>query len=133
MAFHEQDYRQAAVIYDNLNSTACFYTAALRVLSKADWSTHAEFEDHIVHQAMKAVAQGWTAAINLRNYNFGPFHLALAVCTLPKQVHGEVQRLHGCQPPRALFAENLLIGGWRRQRGICPSARVGSAAQPEPP
>ena len=92
MAFDEQDYRQAAAIYDNLNSTARFYTTALRALSKADWSAHVEFEDHIVHQAMKAVAQGWTTAINLRNYNFGPFHLALAMCTLPEQLHGEVQR-----------------------------------------
>ena len=92
MAFDEQDYRQAATIYDNLNSTACFYTTALRLLSKSDWSMQVEFEDHIVHQAMKAVAHGWTTAINLRNHNFGPFHLALAMCTLPEQVHGEVQR-----------------------------------------
>ena len=92
MAFDEQDYKQAAVIYANLNATACFYTTALRILSKSDWSTHVEFEDHIVHQAMKAVAQGWTTAVNLRNHTFGPFHLALAMCTLPKQVHGEVQR-----------------------------------------
>ena len=91
MAFDEQDYKQAAVIYANLNATACFYTTALRILSKADWSVKVEFEDHIVHQAMKAVAQ-WTTAVNLRNHNFGPFHLALAMCTLPKQVHGEVQR-----------------------------------------
>ena len=60
MAFDEQDYRQAAVIYENLNSTACFYTTALRLLSKSDWSMQVEFEDHIVHQAMKAVAHGWT-------------------------------------------------------------------------
>ena len=92
MAFDEQDHKQAAVIYDNLNATACFYTTALRILSKADWSIKVEFEDHIVHQAMKAVAQGWTTAVNLRNRNFGPFHLALAMCALPKQVHGEVQR-----------------------------------------
>ena len=92
MAFDEQDYRQAAVSYENLNSTACFYTTALRLLSKSDWSMQVEFEDHIVHQAMKAVAHGWTTAINLRNSDFGPFHLALAMCTLPEQVHGEVQR-----------------------------------------
>ena len=83
MAFDEQDYEQAAVLYDNLNSTACFYTTALRVLSKADWSPYVAFEDHIVHQAMQAIAQGWTTAINLRNYKFGLFHLALAMCTLP--------------------------------------------------
>ena len=92
MAFDEQDYKQAAVIYANLNATACFFATALKILSKSDWSTHVEFEDHIVHQAMKAVAQGWTTAVNLRNHTFGPFHLALAMCTLPKQVHGEVQR-----------------------------------------
>ena len=92
MAFDENDYRQAAILYENLNSTACFYTTALRLLSKSDWNMHVEFEDHIVHQAMKAVAYGWTSAVKLRNSDFGPFHLALAMCTLPAQVHGELQR-----------------------------------------
>ena len=36
------DYVQAAKIYDNLNSTACFYTTALRLLSKADWSARVD-------------------------------------------------------------------------------------------
>ena len=91
MAFEEADYLQAAKIYDNLNSTACFYTTALRLLSKVDWRERVDFEDHIVHQAMIAVARGWTTAVSVRNHFFGKFHLALAMSTLPLQVHGELK------------------------------------------
>lgn len=91
MAFEEADYLQAAKIYDNLNSTACFYTTALRLLSKVDWRERVDFEDHIVHQAMIAVARGWTTAVSVRSHFFGKFHLALAMSTLPLQVHGELK------------------------------------------
>ena len=63
MEFGEEELVQAAKLYDNLNATACFYTTALRLLSKADWQEPVDFEDHIVHQAMIAVANGWTTAI----------------------------------------------------------------------
>ena len=41
---------------------------------------------------MIAVAYGWTTAVSVRNRSFGPFHLALAMSTLPIQDHGELQR-----------------------------------------
>ena len=62
MAFEELDYQNAAKLYDNLNSTACFYTTALRILSKANWQERIKFDNHIGHQALIAVAHGWTTA-----------------------------------------------------------------------
>ena len=91
MAFEEADYQQAAKIYENLNSTAGFYTTALRLLSKADWNERVSFEDRIVHQAMIAVARGWTTAVSIKNHDFGHFHLALAMSTLPTHVHGDLK------------------------------------------
>ena len=91
MAFEEADYRQAAKLYDDLNSTACFYTTALRLLPKADWQERVSFEDHIVHRAMRAVAGGWTTAIGVKNHDFCHFHLALAMSTLPNHVHGDLK------------------------------------------
>ena len=55
MEFGENDLVQAAKLLDNLNATACFYTAALRLLSKADWQEPVDFEERIAHQATIAV------------------------------------------------------------------------------
>ena len=59
MAFDDDDHAQAAKIYDNLNNSNSVFYTALRLLSKADWSARVDFEDHIVHQAMIAVAHRW--------------------------------------------------------------------------
>ena len=91
-AFVEDDFVQAAKLYDNLNATACFYTTALRLLSKADWQERVDFEEHIVHQALIAVARGWTTAVGVRTLSFDKHHLALSMATLPLTAHGEVKR-----------------------------------------
>ena len=90
MEFGEEELVQAAKLYDNLNATACFYTTALRLLSKADWQEPVDFEDHIVHQAMIAVANGWTTAIGIKTLPFDKYYLALAMATLPLVVHGDL-------------------------------------------
>ena len=41
---------------------------------------------------MIAVARGWTTAVSVRNRDIGHFHLALAMSTLPLQVHGDLKR-----------------------------------------
>ena len=92
MEFGEEDLTQAAKLYDNLNATACFYTTALRLLSKADWQEPVDFEDHIVHQAMIAVARGWTTAVGVKTLPFDKHYLALSMATLPSAAHGEVKR-----------------------------------------
>ena len=92
MEFGEDDLTQAAKLYDNLNATACFYTTALRLLSKADWQEPVDFEDHIVHQAMIAAARGWTTAVGVKTLPFDKHYLALSMATLPLVAHGEVKR-----------------------------------------
>ena len=92
MEFGEDDLTQAAKLYDNLNATACFYTTALRLLSKADWQERVDFEDHIVHQAMIAVARGWTTAVGVKTLSFDRHYLALSMATLSLAAHGEVKR-----------------------------------------
>ena len=92
MEFGEDDLAQAAKLYDNLNATACFYTTALRLLSKADWQERVDFEEHIVHQAMIAVARGWTTAVGVKALSFDRHYLALSMATLPPMAHGEVKR-----------------------------------------
>ena len=92
MEFGEDDLLQAAKLFDNLNSTACFYTTALRLLSKADWQEPVDFEGHIVHQAMIAVARGWTTAVGVKALPFDKHYLALSMATLPLVAHGEVKR-----------------------------------------
>ena len=81
MDFQEEDLQRAISLYENLNATACFYTAALRIVSKANWNKQVSFENHIGHQAMVAVAKGWTCASCLPNDDFDQFHLALAMST----------------------------------------------------
>ena len=94
MEFGEYDLVQAAKLLDNLNATACFYTAALRLLSKADWQEPVDFEEHIAHQAMIAVARGWTTAIGVKALPFDKYYLALSMATLPLAAHGEVKRTY---------------------------------------
>ena len=67
MDFQEEDLQRAVSSYENLNATACFHTAALRIVSKANWDKQVNFENHIGHQAMVAVAKGWTCAAQLPN------------------------------------------------------------------
>ena len=87
MDFQEEDFQRAVSLYENLNATACFYTAALRIISKANWDKQVNFENHIGHQAMVAIAKGWTCASRLPNDDFDHYHLALAMSTLPKDTH----------------------------------------------
>ena len=94
MEFGENDLVQAAKLLDNLNATACFYTAALRLLSKADSQEPVDFEEHIAHQAMIAVARGWTTAIGVKTLPFDKHYLALSMATLPLAAHGEVKRTY---------------------------------------
>ena len=35
MDFQDEDIQRAVSVYENLNATACYYTAALRIVSKA--------------------------------------------------------------------------------------------------
>jgi len=90
MEFGENDLTQAAKLYDNLNATACFYTTALRLLSKADWQERVDFEDHIVHQAMIAVARGWTTAVGVKTLPFDKHYLALSMAMLPLVAHAHL-------------------------------------------
>ena len=46
MDFKNEDFQRAAAVYDDLNATACFYTTALRILSKANWSKQVSFDNH---------------------------------------------------------------------------------------
>ena len=62
MDFQDEDIQRAVSLYENLNATACYYTAALRIVSKANWNKQVNFENHIGHRAMVAVAKGWTCA-----------------------------------------------------------------------
>ena len=94
MEFQEEDLQWAISLYENLNATACFYTAALRIVSKANWNKQVSFENHIGHQAMVAVAKGWTCASCLPNDDFDHFHLALAMSTLPKDTHMDLLRTY---------------------------------------
>ena len=94
MEFQEEDYHRAVTLYENLNATACFYTTALRILSKANWSKLVSFDNHIGHQAMVAVAKGWTCAVRLPNNNFDHYHLALAMSTLPDEIHKDLLRTY---------------------------------------
>ena len=94
MEFGENDLVQAAKLFDNLNATACFYTAALRLLSKPGWQEPVDFEEHIAHQAMIAVAKGWTTAIGVKTLPFDKHYLALSMATLPLAAHGEVKRAY---------------------------------------
>ena len=94
MEFREEDFQRAISLYENLNATACFYTAALRIVSKANWNQQVSFENHIGHQAMVAVAKGWTCASRLPNDDFDHFYLALAMVTLPKDVHMDLLRIY---------------------------------------
>ena len=52
------------------------------------------FENHIGHQAMVAIAKGWTCASQLPNDDFDHYHLALAMSTLPKDTHMDLLRTY---------------------------------------
>ena len=94
MDFQEEDLQRAITLYENLNATACFYTAALRIVSKANWDKQVNFENHIGHQAMVAIGKGWTCASRLPNDDFDHYHLALAMSTLPKDTHMDLLRTY---------------------------------------
>ena len=94
MDFQEEDIQRAVSLYENLNATACYYTAALRIVSKANWNKQVNFENHIGHRAMVAVAKGWTCASYLPNDDFDHYHLALAMSTLPKDTHMDLLRTY---------------------------------------
>ena len=94
MDFQDEDIQRAVSLYENLNSTACYYTAALRIVSKANWNKQVNFENHIGHRAMVAVAKGWTCASYLPNDDFDHYHLALAMSTLPKDTHMDLLRTY---------------------------------------
>ena len=98
MEFQEEDLQRAITLYENLNATACFYTAALRIVSKANWNKQVSFENHIGHQAMVAVAKGWTCASCLPADDFDHFHLALAMSTLPKDTWIFFERMRQSWP-----------------------------------
>ena len=51
MDFQDEDIQRAVSLYENLNATACYYTAALRIVSKANWNKQVNFENHIGHRA----------------------------------------------------------------------------------
>ena len=91
MDFKDDDFQRAAALYDDLNATACFYTTALPILSKANWSEQVNFDSHIGHQAMVAVAKGWTCAVGLPSDDFNHYHLALAMSTLPEEIHKDLK------------------------------------------
>ena len=92
MEFGGEEIVQAATLFDDLNSTACFYTTALRLISKADWQERVDFEEHIVHQALIAVAHGWTTAVGVKTLPFDKHYLALSMAILSPEAHGEVKR-----------------------------------------
>ena len=94
MDFQDEDIQRAVSLYENLNATACYYTAALRIVSKANWNKQVNFENHIGHRAMVAVAKGWTCASYLPNDDFDHYHLALAMSTLPKDTHMDLLRTY---------------------------------------
>ena len=94
MDFQEEDLQRAVSLYENLNATACFYTAVLRIVSKANWDKQVNFENHIGHQAMVAIAKGWTCASQLPHDDFDHYHLALAMSTLPKDTHMDLLRTY---------------------------------------
>ena len=94
MDFQEEDIQRAVSLYENLNAPACYYTAALRIVSKANWDKQVNFENHIGHRAMVAVAKGWTCASHLPNDDFDHYHLALAMSTLPKDTHMDLLRTY---------------------------------------
>ena len=94
MDFQDEDIQRAVSLYENLNATACYYTAALRIVSKANWNKQVNFENHIGHRAMVAVAKGWTCASYLPNDDFDHYHLALAMSTLPKDTHKDLLRTY---------------------------------------
>ena len=94
MDFQEEDIQRAVSLYENLNTTACYYTAALRIVSKANWDKQVNFENRIGHRAMVAVAKGWTCASHLPNDDFDHYHLALAMSTLPKDTHMDLLRTY---------------------------------------
>ena len=94
MDFQDEDIQRAVSLYENLNATACYYTAALRIVSKANWNKQVNFENHIGHRAMVAVAKGWTCASHLPNDDFDHYHLALAMSTLPKDTHMDLLRTY---------------------------------------
>ena len=94
MDFQDEDIQRAVSLYENLNATACYYTAALRIVSKANWNKQVSFENHIGHRAMVAVAKGWTCASYLPNDDFDHYHLALAMSTLPKDTHMDLLRTY---------------------------------------
>lgn len=91
MDFKDEDLQRAATLYDDLNATACFYTTALRILSKANWSEQVNFESHVGHQATVAVAKGWTCAVGLHSDEFNNYRLALAMSTLPADIHKDLK------------------------------------------
>ena len=93
MDFQEEDYHRAVTLYENLNATACFYTTALRILSKANWSKLVSFDNHIGHQARVAVAKGWTCAARLPDGD-NHYRLALAMSTLPDEIHKDLLRTY---------------------------------------
>ena len=94
MDFQDEDIQRAVSLYENLNATACYYTAALRIVSKANWNKQVNFENHIGHRAMVAVAKGWTCASHLPNDDFDHYHLALAMSALPKDTHMDLLRTY---------------------------------------
>ena len=94
MDFQDEDIQRAVSLYENLNATACYYTAALRIVSKANWNKQVNFENHIGHRAMVAVAKGWTCASHLPNDDFDHYHLALAMSALPQDTHMDLLRTY---------------------------------------
>ena len=94
MDFQDEDIQRAVSLYENLNATACYYTAALRIVSRANWNKQVNFENHIGHRAMVAVAKGWTCASHLPNDDFDHYHLALAMSALPKDTHMDLLRTY---------------------------------------
>ena len=71
------DLHRAISLHENLNATACFFTAALRIVSKANWDK-----------------QVWTCATQLPNDDFDHYHLALAISTLPEDTHMDLLRTY---------------------------------------
>ena len=61
---------------------------------RQNWNKQVNFENHIGHRAMVAVAKGWTCASYLPNDDFDHYHLALAMSTLPKDTHKDLLRTY---------------------------------------
>ena len=91
MEFGDTDFQKAAKLLDDRNAMACFYTTALWILSKANWQEQVNFDNHIGHQAMVAVAKGWTTAVGFQEDDFSHYHLALAMSTLPTDIHKDLK------------------------------------------